>query len=43
LPIGFCADGPAIIVEPQAHTVVPPGMKAAIGMRGEITITRIDK
>jgi len=43
LPIGFCADGPAIIVEPQAHSILPPGMKATIGTRGEISVTRIDK
>lgn len=41
LPVGFVAEGPAIIVESQAHCVVVPGMKATVGTRGEIIITRI--
>lgn len=32
--------GPAIIIEPQAHCVIPPGMEASIGNRGEILIQR---
>ena len=32
--------GPAIIVEPQAHCIVPPGLEATIGELGEILIRR---
>ncbi|MFN4140497.1 hydantoinase/oxoprolinase family protein [Aestuariivirga sp.] len=32
--------GPAIIIEPQAHCIVPLGLEAAIGSSGEILIRR---
>lgn len=40
LPVGFVVEGPAIIVEPQAHCVITPGMRALVGAHGEISITR---
>lgn len=40
LPAGFRVAGPAIVVEPQAHTVVPPGMALEVGMRGELIVTK---
>jgi N-methylhydantoinase A len=40
LPAGFRVAGPAIVVEPQAHTVVPPGMALEVGTRGELIVTK---
>jgi N-methylhydantoinase A/oxoprolinase/acetone carboxylase beta subunit len=42
LPVDFSIEGPAIIVESQAHSVVTPGMKATIGRHGEIIMTRAE-
>lgn len=39
LPAGFKATGPVIVVEPQAHTVVPPGAAMEVGAYGELIIT----
>lgn len=43
LPLGHRTVGPAIIVEPQAHCVIPPGMEATIGTHGEINIRRAEQ
>jgi len=41
MPVAHTLEGPAIIVEPQAHCVVPPGFQAVIGDQGEIHLKRV--
>ena len=43
MSLGHRISGPAIIVEPQAHCVIPPGMEATIGTHGEINIRRAEQ
>ena len=38
--LGCAIAGPAIIVEAQSHCIIPPGMQASVGPRGEIVIER---
>ncbi len=40
LPGAVPFEGPAIVEEMGATTVIPPGWTAAVGMAGEITLTR---
>jgi N-methylhydantoinase A/oxoprolinase/acetone carboxylase beta subunit len=40
IPVGHRIEGPALIIEPQTHCVIPPGLRAEIGKHGEIIIER---
>ena len=40
LPAGACIDGPAVIAERNATTVVEPGWQARMGTAGELTLRR---
>jgi 5-oxoprolinase (ATP-hydrolysing) len=41
LPGGACIDGPAVIAEANATTVVEPGWQAQVGSAGELTLRRL--
>jgi len=43
MPIGHVICGPAILVEPHTHCVIPPGMQAGVGAHGEIIIERLSR
>ncbi|MGP4111795.1 hydantoinase B/oxoprolinase family protein [Streptomyces sp. 4N509B] len=38
---GEAVDGPAIVAEPDATTVVEPGWRATVGARGHLLLTRV--
>jgi N-methylhydantoinase A len=40
LAAGQRIDGPALIVEPQAHTILPPGQSLEVGKGGELILRR---
>jgi N-methylhydantoinase A/oxoprolinase/acetone carboxylase beta subunit len=43
MPIGHMICGPAIVVEPHTHCVIPPGMQAVVGAHGEIILERVSR
>jgi N-methylhydantoinase A len=40
LPGGVAVDGPAVVEEMGATTVIPPGWTGTVGVWGELTLTR---
>ena len=40
LPLGFSAEGPAIVVEATTSTPVPPGWRFEVVANGAIELTR---